>query len=335
MILNEDLALSLSKVEMSIKVTRNQKEIGAWLDSPDSPFPLASLRHLMMPYQSSVFEAPIEDESFIVLFEDMPVCCAYRTVIGGRLSYFDQPFRVEISEAFLRHEGLKAVLQLVSKELWVTREAFTEIDIEVPVAGEKTNFLLEKLLINASIHSHYVEVSVDLRQSSDDIESGLRKSHRQSIAQGMNEMENVEISFGKITADTFDTFKALHLTAAGRVTRPELSWELQRQAILNKQASLVTLSYDSRVIGASFCWLSSSSGLYGSAAYDRSLFSTLPIAHLGVFRAIQHSRNIGLSKFIVGEAFNPSGSEKEQGIATFKRGFSAEREHFHRLRLSH
>lgn len=335
MILNEDLALSLSKVEMSIRVTRNQKEIGAWLESPDSPFPLASLRHLMMPYQSSIFEAPIADESFIVFFEDMPVCCAYRTVIGGRLSYFDQPFRVEISEALLSQEGLKAVLQLVSKELWVTREAFTEIDIEVPVAGEKTNLLLEKLLINASIHNHYVEVSVNLCQPSDDIESGLRKSHRQSVSQGRKEMERVEISYGEIIAGAFDAFKALHLTAAGRETRPELSWELQRQAILNKNASLVTLTFDSRVVGASFCWLSRVSGLYGSAAYDRTLFSTLPIAHLGVFRAIQHAQNNGLGKFIVGEAYSPNGSEKEKGIAAFKRGFSNKREHFHRMLLSH
>ena len=320
---------------MTIRITRNQEEIGACLESSDSPFPLASLRHLMMPYHCSIFESPFENESFIVFFEDMPVCCAYRMVHRGRLSYFDQPFRVEFAEAFVSHESFKAVLQLVSKELWLSREEFTEIDIEVPVAGEKTNLLLEKLLLNASSHNYYVEVCVNLPQSSSDLERGLRKSHRQSISQGIKEMDSVEISFGEIANHTFGAFKALHLTAAGRETRPELSWELQKQAILNKQASLVTLSYDSRVIGASFFWLSRASGLYGSAAYDRSLFSKLPVAHLGIFRAIQHAQNIGLSHFIIGEAYSPGGSEKEQGIATFKRGFSPTREHFHRLRLPH
>lgn len=320
---------------MAIRITRNQEEIGACLERPDSPFPLASLRHVMMPYHSSIFKSPFENESFIVFFEDIPVCCAYRMSHSGRLSYFDQPFRVELAEAFLSHESLKAVLQLVSKEVWVSRAESTEIDIEVPVAGEKTNLLAERLLLNASSHNHYVEVRVNLAQSSHDLDRGLRKAHRQSISQGAKEMEKVEISFGEIDNDTFDAFKALHKTAAGQETRPELSWALQKQAILNKQASLVTLSYDSRVVGASFFWLSPASGLYGSAAYDRSLFSKLPIAHLGIFRAIQHAQNIGLSHFIIGEAYSPSGSEKEQGIATFKRGFSPTREHFHRMRLSH
>lgn len=319
---------------MGTKVSRGHEEIASHLESPDSQFPLSSLRHLMVTFNSSIFQSSSRNDSFMILFDDKPVFCAYRMVQEGRLSYFDQPFRVEFAEAFLGHESFEAVLQLVSRELWVSREEFTEIDIEIPVAGEKTNLLLEKLLLNASSRNHYVEVRVNLAQSFHDVSRGLRKSHRQSISQGMKEMESVEISFGEIEDGTFDTFKALHLTAAGRETRPELSWELQKQAILNKQASLVTLSYDSRVVGASFFWLSPTSGLYGSAAYDRSLFSKLPVAHLGIFRAIQHAQNIGLSHFIIGEAFNPGGSEKEQGIAAFKRGFSPTREHFHRLRLS-
>ena len=319
---------------LTTKVLRNEEKIGAVLDSPESPFPLSSLRRLMVPYHSSILKSHPDNESFIVTQADEPVCCVYRMSHLGRLSYFDQPFRIELSKNFSREENPEEVLQVVFKELWETQLESSQMYVEIPIASESTNPLLERLLPLASSYSHYVEVRADLRQSREALQRGLRKSHKQSISQAQKKLDGVEIYFGEVSDEAFEAYRSLHLLAAGRETRPKLSWELQKRAILTGQASLVTLTYRDRVIGAAFFWLTRSAGLYGSAAYDRSMFAELPVSHLGIFRAIEHAQDLGIERIIFGEAYCVTGTPKEKGIATFKRGFSPVRDHFHRLLVS-
>ena len=318
---------------MTVRVSRDFAEISFVIRNASSPFGESSLRQMMIPYYSSVFGEDFLDDSFVIFSEAQPVACAIRGVMLGKMGYFDQPFRVEFAPNFSTLKTARDVLNRIAKEVWVSAHQIREMHLEIPVLNERTNLLLESLLSKTTDHGFHIEAEVALDQPPESIEGDLRKAHRQSLAKGRKEIERIEVFFGGIDDQVFSAFQNLHFQAAGRRTRSEMSWQIQKQAVNNREASVVTLSQSSVVIGAAFSWLSATTGLYGSAAYDRRLFTDFPVSHAGVFEAMTHSRSIGRSRYILGEAYSVRGSEKEKGIALFKRGFSSHRKYFHRLRL--
>lgn len=293
-----------------------------------------AVRHSAFPYLASMQEMDFIDESFVVLENDYPVCSAVRVNLGGKMCFFDQPFRLEFSSGFFEEAKIGVFDNLVLQAIWGKEGDIYDFSIELPLAGERTNRLLEGLLAFSSQHGHYVEGYLDFTDTGSRLHDNLRKSHRYEIRQTVPKLDEVRTYFGEVDCVAFDAFQALHFAAAGRVTRSQASWDEQRFAIEDRRASLTTVSFESEIIGATFSWLTPSSGAYASGAYDRSKFSQLSISHVSLLRAIEHAQDMGAKHYIVGQVFSPGGSPKERNIANFKRGFSRTRRHFHRLELS-
>ncbi|MDE2440343.1 MAG: GNAT family N-acetyltransferase [Betaproteobacteria bacterium] len=127
-------------------------------------------------------------------------------------------------------------------------------------------------------------------------------------------------------AAAFAAFEGLHLTVAGRRTRPELTWQLQREAIVAGDAFVVYLhDAEQRLVGASLFNCSRSEVSYAVGVYDRQLFDK-PLAHLSLACAIEHARQRGARSFLLGErpypGDTPMPNDKELQIAYFKEGFA-------------
>lgn len=317
-----------------IRVTWNSQEIDGVLRNPSCDFPMSSLRHYSLYFYSSIQNSPFSNESFIIFENDLPVCCGVKVNSSGQLSFFDWPFRIEFSAQYLSGGIKKDLEKCVVEAIWRGTGSIIGANVEIPLAHETTNGVLEQLLPLAEGHSLYVEGFLDLSADAPNLEENLRNAHRQGIRNTESKLDSVCTYFGEIHHATFDAYKKLHFVAAGRQTRSPASWEEQKKAIIDCRASLTTVVHETEVIGATFSWLSPSAGLYGSGAYDRSKFSRFSISHVSLFRSIQHARNIGIKHYIVGEVFKPDGSRKEKNIAHFKRGFSKTKQYFHRLRLS-
>lgn len=293
-----------------------------------------AVRHSALPYFASMQEMNFFDESFVVLENDYPICSAVRVNLGGKMCFFDQPFRVEFSDGFFEEARSRYFDNPVLQAIWGEDGDICEFSLELPLAGERTNGLLEGLLAFSSHHGHYVEGFLGSTGTGSKLIDNLRKSHRYEIRQTEPKLDEVRTYFGEVDNVAFKAFQALHFAAAGRETRSQGSWDEQRFAIEDRRASLITVSFESEIIGATFSWLTPSSGAYGSGAYDRSKFSQLSISHVSLLRAIEHAQDVGAKHYIVGQVFTPGGSPKERNIANFKRGFSKTRQHFHRLELS-
>ena len=317
-----------------IRVTEDSAEIQGILSRSQSDFPVSALRYTALPYFASIQNSGFSDESFVILKNDLPICSAVRVKASGKIGFFDQPFRVEFSKGFFRGDSKVAFDSAFLHAVWGSEVDSSDLRLELPVAEEQTNGLLERLLPFANHHTHHVEGYIDVFATGDNPISHLRKSYRHEIRKTEPKLDEVRTFFGEIDSDVFDAFQALHLASAGKVTRPQESWDQQKFAIEDRRASLTTVSFESQIVGATFSWLAPSSGLYGTGAYDRTKFSQLSVSHVSLFRAIEHAREIGVRQYILGEIFSTGGTPKQRNISNFKRGFSTNRKHFHRLQLS-
>ena len=119
-------------------------------------------------------------------------------------------------------------------------------------------------------------------------------------------------------------FRAMHRQSAGRDTRPDSTWLLQRDAIASGDAFLAYLQdAQGAFAGAGYFAITRDEGAYNVGAYDRGRFS-LPVGHLVQWAAIQEMKRRGLRWYKIGDRpyISDNPSEKELRIAEFKQGFA-------------
>ncbi len=315
-----------------IRVSRNATELRDILMSQTSEFPISSFRTVATNYFTAILRTHAPNRSFIVLADESPVACVLLASIESHPSFMGLPIRIEFADQASSSPSMTQIMKTVAKELRFSTQGSTSFTVDIPILGERTNVLVESLASDAVAHRVHAEVVVNLTDT-EDISSKLSGPHRRNVRKGREALGEPTNFFGEIDSGVFKKFRDLHLESAGRQTRSDQSWEEMRKAILGKTASL-TIAYEGEtLVGATFTWLSPSSAYYGTGAYDRTRFREVPISHITMLSAIAHARDTGCSLFVVGEAYAPEGSDKEKGIAQFKRGFSPSRNYFHRITL--
>ncbi len=178
----------------------------------------------------------------------------------------------------------------------------------------------------------YVNLSLELTQ----IKYFFRKGYKALISQGLS-IWSIDILDTTGKKKIWDEFRALHLKVSGRITRSEITWNLQYQDIIKGYAFLIFLRDQSgQMIGGGFFNFSRDEAVYSVGVYDRSL-NDKPLGHLVQFRAIQEFKKKGILWYKIGsrqyQKENPTPTEKELAISFFKEGFSTNT--FPRLSLSH
>ena len=166
-------------------------------------------------------------------------------------------------------------------------------------------------------------LGIDLEPSVEEIRLNFRKSYKPLVNKALKEWD-VEVC-DQIESSSFDEFKSLHLEVAGRKTRNDESWDVQKQQIINKEAFLITVRDKKALIGAGLFNYSRDVGMYSVGAYKRELFDK-PIGHAVQMKAVEKLKNLGCSKYYLGKRasslyIQPS-SEKEFSISHFKEGFA-------------
>ena len=157
-----------------------------------------------------------------------------------------------------------------------------------------------------------------------EIKSSIRKRFKSLVNLG-ERLWTVNVC-DSISDEEFREFRELHYKVAGRRTRSIETWNMQKKAIDNKEAFLITLRNDySDLVGAGLFYISRDEGVYAVGAYNRDLFDK-PVSHVVQMRAIQHMKEIGLRWYRIGTRFyqtdDRTTTDKEYNIAYFKEGFS-------------
>ena len=165
------------------------------------------------------------------------------------------------------------------------------------------------------------QLAIDLRKSIEDIRLGFRKSYKPLVNKALKEWQ-IEVC-DKDHDQIFEEFRLLHLEAAGKETRSRESWTIQKEQIKNKEAFLVTVRDESKLIGAGFFNYTRDMGMYSVAAYKRELFDR-PIGHAVQMIAIEKLKELGCKTYYLGQkATSGLSTEKEISISHFKEGFAS------------
>ena len=100
-------------------------------------------------------------------------------------------------------------------------------------------------------------------------------------------------------------------------------FDLIKEQIKNKEAFLVTVRDESKLIGAGFFNYTRDMGMYSVAAYKRELFDR-PIGHAVQMIAIEKLKELGCKTYYLGQkATSGLSTEKEISISHFKEGFAS------------
>lgn len=166
-------------------------------------------------------------------------------------------------------------------------------------------------------------LAIDLSKSIEEIRLNFRKSYKPLVNKALREWKVDICSSGDKTI--FEEFKLLHLEEAGRQTRSDESWDIQRNQILNDEAFLVTVRDEKDLVGGGFFTHTRDIGMYSVGAYKRNLFDK-PIGHAVQMTAIEKLKEIGCTSYQLGQKSTylsyPNLTDKELSISYFKEGFA-------------
>lgn len=167
------------------------------------------------------------------------------------------------------------------------------------------------------------QLGIDLSQDVENIRLDFRKSYKPLVNKALKEWD-VKIHENNIDG-IFEEFRLLHLQVAGKKTRNQKSWDIQKEQIKKGEAFLVSVKDKKKMIGAGLFNYSKDMGMYSVGAYKRELFDK-PIGHAVQMVAIEKLKELGCSIYFLGQKSthldNKLPSDKELSISYFKEGFA-------------
>ena len=167
-------------------------------------------------------------------------------------------------------------------------------------------------------------ILVDLSLSLQDIHLKFRKSFKPFINKGLREWR-VEVH-EKVTDELFEEFRLLHMSVAGRSTRPIESWNKQKEQIDSMESFIVKVTgEDDVMVGACLFTYSRDSGFYSVGVYEREL-SDQPLGHVVQMKAIETFKKNGVKWYEIGlkrlKIDKKTPTDKELALTHFKQGFA-------------
>lgn len=172
------------------------------------------------------------------------------------------------------------------------------------------------------------DLVLDLNSTVTEIFSNFEYNLRREITKGSELWTTQILNYKSKNIDSiFNEFQSLHLQVAGKKTRSDQTWELQKNTIIANEGFLVySKNTDNRMIGCAYFMTTSSEALYSVGAYDRTLFK-FPIGQVIQFESIKEMISRDLKLYKIGSMLYPqkipSSSIKELNISKFKSQFAS------------
>ena len=193
-----------------------------------------------------------------------------------------------------------------------------------PLAGDSAQFngLMKLGFFNNSLHSQMLDLTPEI----DVLWKDIRKGHKSDIKRGTAVFQVDVYDQGTITKEVFEQYRFLHHKAAGRVTRPLETFEMQYEWIREGCGLLAAVSKDGMFTGFSYLLLYKDGAYYMSASEDPDHGIKVPVYHATQWAAIKWLKANGFVKYELGvQQFGPQlydiPTDKDINISLFKRGF--------------
>lgn len=292
-------------------------------------------------YYEEVSGKKSKNKSAIVSKGGTPILCLLCSIptedsLSVELEYFGRPAAL-ISNPNVDAEILYKAIQLLI--------SFINNDHANPIGGKADELrgalrISDPIIINTrhlqklistfnKSETRFTRV-LNLRREMEALIADYSKSVRSAVRFVPNELEKLEIIHQNSTREAivfaFESLKDLHLKSAGRMTRSEESWGIQRQAIGNGHAFISQFWRNGQIVSSAYFMRTKLDSYYGvSASIPKDNGDSL--SHVCIHNAIKYCKESNLHSFHLGEQFaHLSGevSNKESNIEKFKSFFGGE-----------
>ncbi|MFA6238850.1 MAG: hypothetical protein WC635_16050 [Bacteriovorax sp.] len=241
---------------------------------------------------------------------------------GTDFSFYSRPIEYLIVDNLKEEERI----EVINYYLQVFDRFIDEVRLARPA---RFTFYADSVLNNHFFNNidrefsfYNLEGIIDLEIDESLILRNIRKSYRSLINWGKREIRTVLVDDQNPDEQIFNDVREFHIRVAGRETRTKETWDKQFEMIKNKQAYLVVGYFQEIISSAALILYGSKEAYYGVAINDRQMMGdNKPLGHHTVYYAIAHAKSLGLKRFNMGTISSPVMNEKEQQIATFKKGF--------------
>ena len=271
-----------------------------------------------------------DDISFIATLNGVPTFCHLGTLARA----IDSPHHVhdyfgelpalilypdEAPNSFLRYV-IDYLINDVLGSYTISESRLYQLQSVQPIS-----FPLQLLLDKHNYHLQFIiPTIVDLRQDENILWSNLRKSYRSLINKSLKTYQFHILDSHSVTCEAIEDFAKLHISVAGRITRPIETWHAQYEFIKSGDGFAILCFDKSKLIGASLFNISTLHSYYAVGVVDKEFIST-GIYPAMLWKAITFSKELGISYLEVDmdnkKIQNKYFDSKSSAISFFKSGF--------------
>jgi len=157
----------------------------------------------------------------------------------------------------------------------------------------------------------------------------LRRSFQPLINKALKKYDIKVYDYKNPDYQIHEQYRELHRKAAGRVTRPKETFDLQYEMLREDNAVLVGAQWEGQWIAFDYFFHNHRNAYYGSAADDPSVKLDTPVGHAVIWSAVAYYLMRNFEHLDMGpQQFGPQWldypSAKDINIAFFKRGFGGD-----------
>ena len=274
-------------------------------------------------YYPAVSGAACRDVSFAVVHDAVAALLVSCSLGDEGLGYFGFPARAfarpDIAPGLL-DEAVKVAFRHIDTLLeghGVRRLTFEDIGV-----GDTLSAVGKACLDRNCTGSLRLTGLVDFADGADTPRKAPRKSFRSLVNWGRRTMRIVSVDWQNVERSLFQSYQDFHFKVAGRVTRPQDSWDAMYRSVAEGRGALYLGYLEDELVAATLVVDGTETSFYASGVYDRDRFDK-PIAHWPLMYAIEQSATRGMKRFDLGHLpMAGERSSKEISIGYFKRGFA-------------
>tara|TARA_B100000989_G_C19507176_1_gene457042 strand:- start:655 stop:1650 length:996 start_codon:yes stop_codon:yes gene_type:complete len=173
-------------------------------------------------------------------------------------------------------------------------------------------------------HKNIMTRKIDLCKSKDELWKDIRKSYKSPINKGLREQKFTLLDYKNPREDIFKEIQNLHYAVAGKVTRSQLTWDLQFSSI-KKDNSFAICSYEEKNLTSAVYFLKSSKHAYYSVGIFTNESKNKLYGYSLIWKSILYCKKRCISFFEIDHNINFKSTEQNDNkliqISYFKSGF--------------
>lgn len=277
-------------------------------------------RHSLNEAEFQLLYNPTSDANFfglIIYKENSPSACLHGIIRDNRLEYWEGGIKFSALEDKFSPAEWKKVIKMLKKTL--KEEGLTSCSLL------NTPQLNHGLWENRVDQNLVYRASINLQLHEEALWGSIRKSYKSLINWGKNNL-TLKLFSSKDTEhvdQAIKAFKDFHSFTAGRQTRSDETWNLQREFIKNNDGFIIHSFLEKELVSSLMILHGNENATYSVAVNKRDLMTKgIPVGHWPLYHAALRCKELDLKRLDLGFIDGYKMTDKEANIALFKKGFS-------------